>query len=83
MASLNITTAPPSGPGSESIRATSDAPPTVARYQDGVAGYTLNGRWGDYPAVAADPTNARRVWVLGEYAKATDAWGTAITVIGP
>jgi hypothetical protein len=48
-----------------------------------VAGYTLNSRWGDYSAVAADPTPTGPVWVLGEYARATNAWGTAVTSVSP
>jgi len=48
-----------------------------------VAGYTLNSRWGDYSAVAADPTPTGPVWVLGEYARATNAWGTAIASVSP
>ncbi|HEV8637210.1 MAG TPA: hypothetical protein VG370_23570, partial [Chloroflexota bacterium] len=47
-------------------------------YQTGVGGYTLNGRWGDYPGVSADPSDASVVWVLGEYAARTDGWGTAV-----
>ena len=81
---LQVSGSGPRQPASAfSVRVTGGSPPTVARYQDGVAGYTLNSRWGDYPAVAADPTDASKVWVLGEYAKATDTWGTAISVIGP
>lgn len=50
----------------------------------GVGGYTLNGRWGDYPGLSADPSDAGAVWVLGEYANATDGWGTAVvTITGP
>lgn len=48
-----------------------------------VPGYTLNSRWGDYSAVAADPTSTGPVWVLGEYARATNAWGTAVTPVSP
>ena len=54
----------------------------MRRYQAGVPGYELSDRWGDYPGVSADPSTHARVWVLGEYAKATDAWGTAVTAIG-
>jgi hypothetical protein len=50
-------------------------------YQAGATGYTLNTRWGDYPAVSADPGNAATVWVLGEYAKASGAWGTAVNTV--
>ena len=52
-------------------------------YTGGAAGYTLNGGWGDYPAVAADPTDATAVWMLGEYAKNTAAWGTAVDQVTP
>jgi hypothetical protein len=57
--------------------------PLIGRYQTGVPGYELNERWGDYPGLSVDPTNAGTVWVLGEYAKATNAWGTAVTAIRP
>jgi hypothetical protein len=50
-------------------------------YQAGAAGYTLNTRWGDYPAVSADPGSASTVWVLGEYAETTGAWGTAVSTV--
>jgi hypothetical protein len=81
---LEVTGSGRSQPASAfSVRATSGSSVTVTQYQQGVAGYTLNGRWGDYPAVAADPLNAGAVWVLGEYAKATDAWGTAVGKIQP
>src|SRR5205823_373324 len=33
----------------------------------GTAGYTVNSRWGDYPAVTADPSDPTAVWVLGEW----------------
>jgi hypothetical protein len=49
------------------------------RYQQGVPGYTLIGAWGDYPGAAPDPANSMSVWVLGEYAAQTSAWGTAVT----
>jgi hypothetical protein len=52
-----------------------------AVYQAGVAGYSLNSRWGDYPAVSADPADPTRIWVLGEYAQAANAWGTAVTSV--
>ena len=52
-------------------------------YASGVSAYSLNGRWGDYPAVAADPTDATAVWLLGQYAKATSAWGTAVGQVTP
>jgi hypothetical protein len=58
--------------------------PPYTPYAAGVGGYTLNGRWGDYPALSADPTNSSgAVRVLGEYAKATGAWGTAAAGLGP
>ena len=38
-----------------------DSSPFV--YQAGVAGYTLNSRWGDYPAVSADPSDAALICV--------------------
>jgi hypothetical protein len=51
--------------------------PTV--FAAGVAGYMLNGRWGDCPGVSTDPSAPTTVWVLGEYAKTTGAWGMAVT----
>ena len=50
-------------------------------YQPGVSGYTQNSRWGDYPAMASDPSAPGQVWVLGEYARATSSWGTAFGVV--
>jgi hypothetical protein len=55
----------------------------VTKYASGVAGYTLNDRWGDYSAVAADPVSTGRVWVLGEYALERGRWGTAVTSVAP
>lgn len=81
---LEVSGSGPRQPASAfSVRVMSGSSPTVALYQEGVGRYTLNDRWGDYPGVAADPTDASRVWVLGEYAKARDTWGTAITFIEP
>jgi hypothetical protein len=51
---------------------------TPSAYAQGVAGYTQNGRWGDYPAMAPDPSAATSVWMLGEYAASSSAWGTAV-----
>jgi hypothetical protein len=48
-----------------------------------VAGYSLNSRWGDYSALAADPASTGPIWVLGEYARAANAWGTAVTPVNP
>jgi hypothetical protein len=42
-------------------------------YVQGVAGYTQNGRSGDYPAMAADPSSATAVWTPGEYAASSGA----------
>jgi hypothetical protein len=47
------------------------------------SGYTLNSRWGDYSALAADPTATGPVWVLGEYARAANSWGTAVMSVSP
>ncbi|MBO0885663.1 MAG: hypothetical protein J2P17_36080, partial [Mycobacterium sp.] len=55
----------------------------LTNFASGVGGYTLNSRWGDYPGVAADPAATGPVWVLGEYAQAGGAWGTAVTSIAP
>jgi hypothetical protein len=53
------------------------------KYAAGVSGYTLNSRWGDYAAVAADPSPIGPVWVLGEWAQSGGAWGTGVTSIAP
>lgn len=50
-------------------------------YQPGVAGYTLSSRWGDYAAVASDPSAPTQVWVMGEYTRATSSWGTAVGIV--
>jgi hypothetical protein len=55
--------------------------PTV--FQRGVSGYRLNSRWGDYPAVAADPTAPGTAWFLGEYARTTTSWSTATSNLTP
>jgi hypothetical protein len=55
----------------------------VTLYAGGVAGYTLGNRWGDYPALAADPSPGGPVWVLGQYARSTGSWGTALVSVGP
>jgi hypothetical protein len=52
-------------------------------YQLGVAGYTSADRWGDYPALASDPSVPSQVWVLGEYARTSSSWGTAVGVVSP
>jgi len=72
-----------SGPRQDAsaFRVASGGNPTV--YATGVSAYTLNSRWGDYPAAAADPTSAKNIWVLGEYAASRTAWGTAVTTITP
>ena len=53
------------------------------KYAAGVSGYTLNSRWGDYAAVAADPGPTGPVWVLGEWAQSGGGWGTAVTSVAP
>jgi hypothetical protein len=62
-------------------------PVTIAVGQtdyDGTGGGTLTARWGDYSAVAPDPTAPGAVWVAGEYAP-SDAnlgdWATAAGLI--
>jgi hypothetical protein len=55
----------------------------ITSFASGVAGYTLNSRWGDYAGVAADPSATGPVWVLGEYAQAGGGWGTALTSAAP
>jgi hypothetical protein len=55
----------------------------VAYFATGARAYSMNGRWGDYPAVAADPTNAGTGWLFGEYARTSSSWGTAVTSLTP
>jgi len=62
-------------------RASATSISTPANYAGGVRGYTKGSRWGDYPGIAADPGDATKVWVLGEYAKTTSGWGTAVTTV--
>jgi hypothetical protein len=50
-------------------------------YQLGVGGYTLGSRWGDYSAMASDPSVPSQVWILGEYARASTSWGTAVGIV--
>jgi hypothetical protein len=56
---------------------------SLAMFASGVGGYNLYSRWGDYPAVAADPTSAGTAWLFGEYARSTNSWGTAVTSVTP
>lgn len=56
-----------------------DVAPQV--FASGVGGYQLNSRWGDYSAIASDPASAAVIWVLGGYAAASNAWGTAVQTI--
>jgi hypothetical protein len=77
-AGLEVSGSGASQPGS-AFTARDAGPPQL--YQSGVAGYTLNTRWGDYPAVSADPGSASTVWVLGEYAKTPGGWGTAVSTV--
>ncbi len=51
----------------------------VSVFAAGVGGYQLGTRWGDYPALAADPTSTGTAWLLGEYARSSGAWGTAVS----
>jgi hypothetical protein len=52
-------------------------------FANGVSGYTMYSRWGDYPAVAPDPTSAGTAWLFGEYARSSSSWGTAVTNVTP
>ena len=61
--------------------AVSGGQPSV--YQRGLPGYTQASRWGDYPAMASDPSAPTQVWVLGEYARASSSWGTAVGIVSP
>jgi hypothetical protein len=75
---VEVSGAGPNQPASAFVLRGGGAPSAFAT---GVAGYTLNGRWGDYPGMAHDPADTSGVWVLGEYAAATNGWGTAVTTV--
>ncbi len=38
-------------------------------------------RWGDYSAVSLDPVDGRSFWAIGEYAPASNSWGTYIAAL--
>jgi hypothetical protein len=38
-------------------------------------------RWGDYSGAALDPTDQRTVWIIGEYARTNNQWGTWISEV--
>ncbi|MEI7952920.1 MAG: hypothetical protein WCH37_09620 [Synechococcaceae cyanobacterium ELA182] len=38
-------------------------------------------RWGDYSAVSLDPLDGRSFWAIGEYAPASNSWGTYIAAL--
>ena len=82
-AGLQVSGSGPLRPASAYAVLDGQGAPAVRRYQAGVPEYELNDRWGDYPGLSADPLNPTAVWVLGEYAKRTDAWGTAVAAIRP
>jgi hypothetical protein len=67
----------------QTASAASVANGSAAVFGRGVGGYSLSSRWGDYPAVAADPTSPGTAWLFGEYARSTTAWGTATTSVTP
>lgn len=51
--------------------------------QEGKGNYVVDygsgrNRWGDYLGVFLDPSNEYNVWMLSEYAAATNTWGTWI-----
>lgn len=51
--------------------------------QEGKGNYVVDfgsgrNRWGDYLGVFLDPSNEYNVWMLSEYAAATNIWGTWI-----
>ena len=56
---------------------------SVTVFARGVSAYSQYSRWGDYPAVAADPTKPGTAWLSGEYARTTGAWGTAVFNVTP
>jgi hypothetical protein len=68
---------------SQSASAARQANGSLAIFAKGVGDYQLYSRWGDYPAIAADPTNAGTAWLFGEYARSTSSWGTAVTNVTP
>jgi hypothetical protein len=46
-----------------------------APIKSGESGYT-GGRWGDYFGICRDGGDAAVVWMYGEYAGASNTWGT-------
>ncbi len=38
-------------------------------------------RWGDYSGICLDPSDNRKVWVYGEYAKTSTTWSTWVGMI--
>ena len=56
---------------------------SVTVFARGVSAYSQYSRWGDYPAVAADPTKPGTAWLSGEYARTAGAWGTAVFNVTP
>ena len=40
-------------------------------------------RWGDYMGIYLDPVSERNVWMLTEFASATNTWGTQVAEIIP
>jgi hypothetical protein len=44
----------------------------VSYYTDG----NPTARWGDFQSAMLDPTDATQIWITGQYAAATNTWGT-------
>jgi hypothetical protein len=62
----------------QSGRRVGDPPNTLqgsALVKSGESAYT-GGRWGDYFAICRDGGNSSIVWMYGEYAAASNTWGT-------
>jgi hypothetical protein len=52
------------------------------RVNAGVAPNT-RGRWGDYNAIANDPSDPSRLWIYGGYGNANNQWATWIASLAP
>lgn len=51
-----------------------------AQVTPGGASYN-GGRWGDYLGIARDPSDARTIWMYGEYAATGNTWKTRVASV--
>lgn len=63
------------------------APESNLTVAGGSGPYTTTGgascgcaRWGDYSSARIDPSNGQQAWAVGEFATASNTWGTNISV---